>query len=819
MSIYDNGYNIFLEKDSLPILVLPDNYQGGLTDINSVIVSPSSLTSGSLFSQITLSGQNPFIAAGKTKFDNTETGWIIGIDSNTPKLFIGNTSEYLNWDGALIIAGTVVASNIHIPDVNTTTNSFHVNSSGNTWWGATETNFNANNDNAKAYILSTGIAKFQQVTITGASSIVNGSAVVGGWIAGDTTLTNTSGGNTVTLSTGTNALIAGPTGSPTFTLTTAGAITATSGTIAAWTLGATTFTGGNATLDSAGDFTLGTANNVVRLSATDATYRIWAGHATASAAPFSVTQGGILRATNAKEIVLTVADGGNVVGLIVTQNDTTNNPVAVSITQNAANDVLNLYDGAVNVLKVADGGNMIIGDGTAYGNVRFVISGSTGDNDSTFLTVRRDQANRPVFAILPWTSSTFLSTGVYYSNGTWTHAFDGTTSNVLALIPGTGASWYASANSSATWGVANNVTLWNDSASWVSLVQSSKAGANSFNNANTATDILTITGNSLTTGSLTVFTSNSANTSARALIEIINDNALATGAYNLLLQQDGGGAHLVMTGDPSTALTIDGGLQFDGTFLNFYNGSFTFRLNSASSSGINQVLMGLYTATNSVTGNDTYVFVVNTGGTLLRYKISYNALIPENRVNTSSSETLTGYSSITNATADSTYVYFWGTFSGTNRLARYTISDGTLTNMTFSGTAPDNDSANSITLLGGNMYIADLNTTTIRKYTISGTTATYSSAITAPATLYNGGVGNSILWNDGTYLYFLSTATVTLYKINISGTTQKSQAIFSSDTFNYYQGGWVSNSIPQLAHHLVDSGGNGSIKILPFIFE
>ena len=38
MSIYDNGYNIFLEKDSLPILVLPDDYRGGLTDINSVIV-------------------------------------------------------------------------------------------------------------------------------------------------------------------------------------------------------------------------------------------------------------------------------------------------------------------------------------------------------------------------------------------------------------------------------------------------------------------------------------------------------------------------------------------------------------------------------------------------------------------------------------------------------------------------------------------------------------------------------------------------------------------------------------------------------------
>lgn len=85
-----------------------------------------------------------FIAANKTDFNNTQSGFILGIDdsdSNRAKFYIGDSSNYLNWDGStLIIAGSLVAGEIHIPNVNTTANSFHVGSDGSGWIGATSTN-------------------------------------------------------------------------------------------------------------------------------------------------------------------------------------------------------------------------------------------------------------------------------------------------------------------------------------------------------------------------------------------------------------------------------------------------------------------------------------------------------------------------------------------------------------------------------------------------------------------------------------------------------------------------------------------------------
>lgn len=77
-----------------------------------------------------------------------------------------------------------------------------------------------------------------------------------------------------------------------------GSITSTSGTIGGWTIGANSLTGGNATLASSGNLTLGTSNDVIRLSADDSTYRIWAGNATAASAPFSVTKAGALKSTS-----------------------------------------------------------------------------------------------------------------------------------------------------------------------------------------------------------------------------------------------------------------------------------------------------------------------------------------------------------------------------------------------------------------------------------------------------------------------------------------------------------------------------------------
>jgi len=83
------------------------------------------------------------------------------------------------------------------------------------------------------------------------------------------------------------------------TLSVSGTVTSTSGTIGGWTLASSSLTGGSATLHSTGYATLGTGNDIVRIDATDATYRLWAGNATAASAPFRVTKAGALTATSA----------------------------------------------------------------------------------------------------------------------------------------------------------------------------------------------------------------------------------------------------------------------------------------------------------------------------------------------------------------------------------------------------------------------------------------------------------------------------------------------------------------------------------------
>lgn len=81
-------------------------------------------------------------------------------------------------------------------------------------------------------------------------------------------------------------------------LTITGAITADSGSIGGWTILSSTLSRNNAILDSAGQLVLGTSNDVVYLSATDSTYRIWIGNVTAGSASFRVTKGGTMTATN-----------------------------------------------------------------------------------------------------------------------------------------------------------------------------------------------------------------------------------------------------------------------------------------------------------------------------------------------------------------------------------------------------------------------------------------------------------------------------------------------------------------------------------------
>ncbi len=101
-----------------------NNYNKGLYKIGTSVYSDPSLATevvGSGIPVVTLdqitSGTSSeqhqqyvgSLVAGKQGFDNDESGYILGIDKGIPKFYIGNQTDYLNWDGTtLTINGTFV---------------------------------------------------------------------------------------------------------------------------------------------------------------------------------------------------------------------------------------------------------------------------------------------------------------------------------------------------------------------------------------------------------------------------------------------------------------------------------------------------------------------------------------------------------------------------------------------------------------------------------------------------------------------------------------------------------------------------------------
>jgi hypothetical protein len=102
------------------------------------------------FDKLQLDKIKPNQNIGSENFVTGSAGWIIRGDG---------TAEFNG--------GGVSVSELHIPDEDTTADSMHVDSDGNTWWGCTATDFAADNDNALAYILKTGVAKFQSSSVNG----------------------------------------------------------------------------------------------------------------------------------------------------------------------------------------------------------------------------------------------------------------------------------------------------------------------------------------------------------------------------------------------------------------------------------------------------------------------------------------------------------------------------------------------------------------------------------------------------------------------------------------------------------------------------
>ena len=182
-------------------------------------------------------------------------------------------------------------------------------------------------------VTSTGSFTATDANITGAVSASSGQ--IGGFTIGATSLTAGSGATAVGIVPASFPFFAGSSTASTapFRVTSAGSltatdasitgaittanITATGGTVGGWTLSSTSFTGGNTTIASAGDITLGTGENVARLSSSDAAYRLWLGGSTASTAPFRVTSTGALTATGVDITGAVSASSGQIGGFTI----------------------------------------------------------------------------------------------------------------------------------------------------------------------------------------------------------------------------------------------------------------------------------------------------------------------------------------------------------------------------------------------------------------------------------------------------------------------------------------------------------------------
>jgi hypothetical protein len=159
-----------------------------------------------------------------------------------------------------------------------------------------------------------------------------------------------------------------------------GSITSTSGTIGGWTINSTSLTGGNATLAASGNLTLGTGDDVVRLSADDGTYRLWIGHATAASAPFRVGKTGGFVATNAVitgDITANTLDAnGGTIGSLTVDGTLTvgggGSVVAGGVSLTSAGLSLNAGD-----ITITAANGIVIGSGAATGSKRIQLGSFT----------------------------------------------------------------------------------------------------------------------------------------------------------------------------------------------------------------------------------------------------------------------------------------------------------------------------------------------------------------------------------------------------------------------------------------------------------
>lgn len=235
-NIFDIGYNTNLSRNDLSA-ALPDfqanvqpassgglgTYAGGITDFTNIVSSPQTLQSGALGSTVNQSYGALFNA--KVSFSDTTAGYRLGVDisDNELKFIIGDGSSSMDW-------------NVTTPDTLTINGALSATSGS---VGGFTLGSDFIRDAANSFGLASTVTGGDDVRFWAGDTFANratapfritesGVGVIGGFTLSSTALTATNAGNQTIVSSGSTAFSAGPTGSPTVTITQAGAITATS---------------------------------------------------------------------------------------------------------------------------------------------------------------------------------------------------------------------------------------------------------------------------------------------------------------------------------------------------------------------------------------------------------------------------------------------------------------------------------------------------------------------------------------------------------------------------------------------------------------
>lgn len=219
-----------------------------------------------------------------------------------------------------------------------------------------------------------------------------------------------------------------------------GLMTATKGQIAQWTLSGTQLAKNNARLDSTGYIELGSSgtDNIIRLDANDATYRMWIGRNSSSTAPFKVTKEGVLYASGAVISGNSSFSGTLSVGSALSDGGTLGD-VKTAATSQAAN-VTAIAGRVTNIenagYQTSGQVSTIVNNGLATKNTTFYTSDSTAPS-----------ANRAGDLWVNGGDNNEIYTAGAAGTGSWTKRTNGAYATKTDLNSKLNATSYAIANS------------------------------------------------------------------------------------------------------------------------------------------------------------------------------------------------------------------------------------------------------------------------------------------------------------------------------------------------------------------------------------